>query len=89
MKNFIKSIKILHLWLHFLLIFAFSLLPLLTNVEIITSFVYLPLSYLALAITSLNIENKLNKYLLLLDTENIRVNDRKCLIYPTICCLHS
>jgi len=89
MKTLIKSIKTLHLWLHFLLIFAFSLIPILTNAEIITSLVYFPLGYLLLAIISFNIENKLNKYLTGLDNEKPKRKKSACLIDRGICCLHT
>lgn len=85
----IKSIKTLFLWLYFLFIFTLALLPILTNAEITSSFVYLALAYLALAIISFNIENKLNKYLTQIDREEVKVKEKKCLIYRGICCLHS
>lgn len=89
MITLIKSIKTLLLWLYFLLIFTLALLPILTSAEITSSFVYLALAYLALAIISFNIENKLNKYLSGIDKDEVKVKEKKCLIYRGICCLHS
>ena len=89
MKTLLESIKTLHLWLYFSLILALSLLPILTNAEIISSFVYLPLAYLLLGIISFNIDNKLNKYLALINTQEPNVKEKKCLIYRGFCCLHS
>lgn len=89
MKTLIESIKTLHLWLHFSLIFALSLLPILTKTEIISNLVYLPVGYLVLAFISFNIENSLNKYLTLLDVEKPKLKEKKCLIYRGFCCLHS
>jgi uncharacterized membrane protein len=93
MKTFIQSIKILHIWLHFLLILALSLLPILTNAEIISSFLYIPVGYLALIIISFNIENKLNKYLNVIAAQEPAIEKarkaKRCLIYRGVCCLHS
>ncbi len=85
----IKSIKTLLLWLYLLLIFTLALLPILANAEITSSFVYLALAYLGLAIISFNIENKLNKYLSRIAREEVKIKEKKCLIYRGICCFHS
>jgi len=89
MKTLIKSIKALHLLLLFLSIFTLAVLPWLTNAEIITSFVYLPLGFLFLGIISFNIENKLNKYEEAINNHEQLFDKKKCLIYRGICCLHS
>jgi uncharacterized membrane protein len=93
MRTFIKSIKILHIWLHFFLILALSLLPILTNAEIITSFLYVPVGYLVLIIISFNIENKLNKYLDDIAAQEPTIEkarkSKRCLIYRGVCCFHS
>ena len=79
MKTMIQSIKILHLLLIVSLILLISLLPILINAEILTNLLYLPLAYLALAITSFNIEN----------AQSAKGEAKKCLIYRGICCLHA
>ena len=89
MKTLIRSIKILHLLLLFLSLCTLSILPLLLNAEITTSFVYLPISFLLLGIISFNIENKLNKYEETINNHQQLFDKKKCLIYRGICCLHS
>tara|TARA_R110000822_G_scaffold151085_4_gene290183 strand:- start:7912 stop:8181 length:270 start_codon:yes stop_codon:yes gene_type:complete len=89
MKTMIQSIKILHLLLIVSLILLISLLPILINAEILTNLLYLPLAYLALAITSFNIENKLNKYITQINAQSAKGEAKKCLINRGICCLHA
>ncbi len=89
MKTLIRSIKILHLLLLFLSLCTLSILPLLLNAEITTSFVYLPISFLLLGIISFNIENKLNKYEETINNHQQLFDKKKCRIYRGICCLHS
>lgn len=89
MKTLLRAIKTLHLWLHFLVIITLSLLPILTNADIIISLVYLPVGFLMLAFISFNIENKLNSYLTFINEQAPKVKEEKCLIYRGICCLHS
>lgn len=89
MKTMIKSIKVLHLLSFIGLTLALSLLPILFNAEILTSLLYFPLTYLALAIISFNIENKLNKYLSQINTQQAKNDEKKCLIYRGIFCLHA
>ena len=89
MNTLLKALKTLHVWLHFLVIFALSLLPIITSADIVSSFVYMPLGYLLLAFISFNIENKLNSYLTLVNDVAPKMKEKKCLIYRGICCLHS
>jgi hypothetical protein len=89
MKTLISSIKTLHLILIFLSLCTLSLLPLLLNAEIITNLIYLPIGYILLGIISFNIENKLNKYQEVINNQEQQFNNKKCLIYRGICCLHS
>jgi len=69
------------------LLIAFSVVPLVIETSIFISYVLFPCVFILLSISTIYIENTLNKYQKQLNTLKKSNKNRKCLIRYGICCL--
>jgi len=67
---------------------SFAVVPLMAEVSIFTNFVVLPSIFILLSISTIYIENTLNKYLTQIKFNNKTTKHKKCLIRYGICCFH-
>lgn len=70
------------------LLIAFALVPLLIESSIFTSYIALPTLFILVSVSTLYIENALNKYQKQLTVLTNNNKQKKCLIRYGICCLH-
>jgi len=69
------------------LLIAFSVVPLVIETSIFINYVLFPSVFILLSISTIYIENTLNKYQKQLNTLKNSNKDKKCLIRYGICCL--
>ena len=70
------------------ILIAFAVVPLLVETTIFINFVVLPSIFIFMSISSIYIENTLNKYQTQIKTNKTVKKHKKCLIRYGICCLH-
>jgi hypothetical protein len=70
------------------ILIAFAVVPLVVEVSILTNFVVFPSVFILLSISTIYIENTLNKYKTQMKYDNKVTKHKKCLIRYGICCFH-
>ena len=70
------------------ILIAFAVVPLLTELTIFINFVVFPSIFILLSISTIYIENTLNKYKTQIKINNTSAKHKKCLIRYGICCFH-
>jgi hypothetical protein len=70
------------------ILIAFAVVPLLTEVTIFINFVVFPSTFILLSISTIYIENTLNKYQIQINHNDKARKHNKCLIRYGICCFH-
>ncbi len=70
------------------ILIAFAVVPLMTEVTIFINLVIFPSIFILLSISTIYIENTLNKYQTQIKLENKTTKHKKCLIRYGICCFH-
>ena len=81
-------LNIIHRLALICLLIAFSVVPLLAETTIFSSYVLLPTIFIVISISTIYIENSLNKYKVQLTVSKKSKKQKKCLIRYGICCLH-
>jgi len=88
MYPFILTLTILHRIALVCILIAFAVIPLLSEITIIVNFVVLPSIFILLSISTIYIENTLNKYKTQISINNNSTKHKKCIIRYGICCFH-
>jgi len=70
------------------ILIAFAVVPLLSEVTIFINFIVFPSIFILLSISTIYIENMLNKYKTQIKLNNKTTKHKKCLIRYGICCFH-
>ena len=70
------------------ILIAFAVVPLLTDITLFINFVVFPSIFILLSISTIYIENTLNKYKTQIKIKNTNAKHKKCLIRYGICCFH-
>jgi len=82
------TLRLIHRIALVCILIAFAVIPLMAEVSIFTNFVLLPSIFILLSISTIYIENTLNKYLTQIKSNNKSTKQKKCLIRYGICCFH-
>ena len=70
------------------ILIAFAVVPLLAETTIFINFVVIPSIFILISISTIYIENTLNKYQMMIKANKTIKKQKKCLIRYGICCLH-
>jgi len=88
MYQLLFVLNIIHRISLIVLLGAFAVVPMLTKASIFGSYVLLPILFILISMTTIYIENKLNKYQTQLIVTKKDRKTKKCFIRYGICCLH-
>lgn len=88
MYQLLFVLNIIHRISLIILLATFALVPVLSKANIVGNYVLLPILFILLSMTTIYIENKLNKYQKQLTVTEKDEKAKKCFIRYGICCLH-
>jgi succinate dehydrogenase/fumarate reductase cytochrome b subunit len=88
MVQLLFVLNIIHRITLVILLTIFAIAPLLSEMSIFSSYIVLPSVFIFISMTTIYIENSLNKYRKALTVTQKVKKHKKCLIRYGICCLH-
>ncbi len=88
MYQLLFVLNIIHRTTLIALLAIFAIAPLVSNTGIFINYVLLPVLFILISLTTVYIENRLNKYKTQINVTRTDKKQKKCLIHYGICCLH-